>query len=207
MFDFAWTEIALIGVVALVAIGPKDLPVAIKTIAGFIKKARRMAAEFQTHVDELVREADLHEVRDQINQIRNFDIRGEIEKAVDADGSIRSTLATNPLSTPFTPTVTPAVSEHDMAPSDLLVTPPPEFHAPHTDITPTDLTQAGATDVGGHEHEHGHDEAGVRVLERPADTTVRPTAADRARLNEAPAFIPPAVANPPAFIPPGMNRV
>ncbi|MCW3475740.1 Sec-independent protein translocase protein TatB [Limobrevibacterium gyesilva] len=97
MFDFAWSEIALIGVVALIAIGPKDLPVAMKTVAAMVKKARRMAGEFQTHVDEMVREANLDEVRSQINEIRNFDIKGEIEKAVDADGSIRSTFASNPL--------------------------------------------------------------------------------------------------------------
>ena len=80
MFDFAWSEIALIAVVALIAIGPKDMPVAIRAVTGWIKKARRMAAEFQTHVDEMVREADLHEVRASINEIRNFDIRGEIER-------------------------------------------------------------------------------------------------------------------------------
>jgi sec-independent protein translocase protein TatB len=89
MFDFAWSEFGLIAVVALVLIGPKDLPIAIKSVAGMIKKARRMAGEFQTHVDEMVREADLGEVRDQIKQIRNFDFRGQIEKAVDEDGSLR----------------------------------------------------------------------------------------------------------------------
>ena len=97
MFDFAWSEIALIAVVAMIAIGPKDMPVAIRAVTGWVKKARRMAAEFQTHVDEMVREADLSEVRASINEIRNFDIRGEIEKTIDADGSIRSTFASNPL--------------------------------------------------------------------------------------------------------------
>ena len=97
MFDFAWSEIALIGVVALVAIGPKDMPAAIKAVTNMIKKARRMAGEFQTHVDEMLREADLDEVRRQVDEIRNFDIKGAIEKAVDADGSIRSTFSENPL--------------------------------------------------------------------------------------------------------------
>ena len=96
MFDFAWSEIALIGVVALVLIGPKDMPVAIRAISNVIKKARRMAGEFQTHVDEMVREANLDEVRSQIQEIRNFDIRGEVEKAVDADGSIRGSFASQP---------------------------------------------------------------------------------------------------------------
>ena len=100
MFDFAWSEFALIAVVALIAIGPKDMPVAIRAVTSWIKKARRMAAEFQTHVDEMVREADLSEIRSSINEIRNFDIRGELERTIDADGSIRATFASNPLDPP-----------------------------------------------------------------------------------------------------------
>ena len=71
MFDFAWSEILLIGAVALIAIGPKDMPAAIRTVSAMIKKARRMAAEFQTHVDEMVREADLGDVKKAFNDIRN----------------------------------------------------------------------------------------------------------------------------------------
>jgi sec-independent protein translocase protein TatB len=97
MFDFAWSEIGLIAAVALILIGPKDMPVAIRTITDMIKKARRMASEFQTHVDEMVREADLGEVREQINSIRNFDVRREIERHIDPDHSLRDTFAGNPL--------------------------------------------------------------------------------------------------------------
>jgi sec-independent protein translocase protein TatB len=117
MFDFAWSEIALIAVVALIAIGPKDMPVAIRAVSGWIKKARRMAAEFQTHVDEMVREADLHEVRASINEIRNFDVRGEIERTVDADGTIRGAFASNPLE-PSASTTTSAASIEEAAVSD-----------------------------------------------------------------------------------------
>lgn len=99
MFDFAWSEFALIGVVALVFIGPKDLPVAIKAVSQMVKKARRMAGEFQTHVDEMVREADLGEVRNQFNDLRRMDIKGRILSAVDGDGSIRRTMS-EPLITP-----------------------------------------------------------------------------------------------------------
>jgi sec-independent protein translocase protein TatB len=97
MFDFAWSEIALVGIVALIAIGPKDLPVAIKTVAELVKKARRMAGEFQTHVDEMVREANLGEVRDQFNDLRRMDIKGKILDAVDGDKTLRNTIADNPL--------------------------------------------------------------------------------------------------------------
>ena len=96
MFDFAWSEIAVIAGVALVVIGPKDLPVALRTVSGVIKKARRMAAEFQTHVDEMMKEADLKEVKDSINEIRNFDFKGTVEKTIDPDSTLRNTFTGDP---------------------------------------------------------------------------------------------------------------
>jgi sec-independent protein translocase protein TatB len=119
MFDFAWTEIALIGVVALVLIGPKDLPIAIKTVAGVVKKMRKMAGEFQSQVDEMVKDTSLAEVRQQIADIRNMDIRGEIEKAVDADGSIRAHMNEDPFRAPTTSYVPPAGSHSIEAPRDV----------------------------------------------------------------------------------------
>lgn len=96
MFNFSWSEIALIAVVALIAIGPKDLPTALKTVAQVIKKTRGMAAEFQTHVNDLMREADLEDVRKHIDEIRNFDIKGTVERAIDPDQSIRRTFTEDP---------------------------------------------------------------------------------------------------------------
>jgi len=114
MFDFAWTELAVIGVVALVLIGPKDMPVAIKAVSNAIKKARRMASEFQVHVDEMVREADLHEVKTQFNDLRRMDIKNRILGVVDGDGSIRSTL-TEPMIPPTVPPMVPPVAGSVMA--------------------------------------------------------------------------------------------
>jgi sec-independent protein translocase protein TatB len=88
MFDFAWSEIALIGVVALIAIGPKDMPVAIRAVAGAIKKMRRMAGEFQHHVDDMLREADLGDVSTTIKDLRSINIRNTVERAIDPDRSI-----------------------------------------------------------------------------------------------------------------------
>ncbi len=104
MFGFDWSEIALIGVVALVLIGPKDMPVAIRTIAGFVKKARKMAADFQGQVDEMVRDTELHEVRNSLTELRSdlrgLNLRGQLAKVIDADGSIRRTMSDDPLKTP-----------------------------------------------------------------------------------------------------------
>ncbi|HVZ09496.1 Sec-independent protein translocase protein TatB [Rhodopila sp.] len=108
MFDFAWSEILLIGVVALIAIGPKDMPVAIRTVTNAIKKARRMAAEFQTHVDDMMREADLGDVKKTFNELRSLDLKNVMERAVDPDHSIRNALNDNPL---YQPTPSPPASE------------------------------------------------------------------------------------------------
>ena len=97
MFDFQWSEIALIGVVALVLIGPKDLPIAIRAITDVIKKMRRMAGELQTHVDDMVRDTDLKEARETFRDLRGFNIRNQVMRAVDDDGSLRKTLTERPL--------------------------------------------------------------------------------------------------------------
>lgn len=108
MLDLAWSEIALIAVVAIVVIGPKDLPDAIKGVAKGIQSLRRKVTEFQQQADELVREAKLDDVRNQIAEVRNtisdirsFDLKGEIEKHVDSDGSVRKAFE-DPIA-PYTP--------------------------------------------------------------------------------------------------------
>ena len=93
MFGFSWAEIGLIMAVALIAIGPKDLPVAIRTVTAMMKKARGMAAEFQGHVDEMMRDANLSEVRQEIDKLRRFDFKGAAESAIDPDGTLRDTMA------------------------------------------------------------------------------------------------------------------
>jgi sec-independent protein translocase protein TatB len=113
MFNLAWTEILLIIIVAVVIIGPTQLPGAIRGIADGIKKAKRQLGQFQQQADELVREAKLEGVRDQIadvkgaiNEIRSFDLKGQIQKVVDEDGSLTRTFNEDPLTS--TPSSTPA---------------------------------------------------------------------------------------------------
>jgi sec-independent protein translocase protein TatB len=88
MFDFSWSEIMVIGIVALIAIGPKDMPVAIRAITKVLKKMRRMAGEFQHHVDEMMREADLQDVQATFRDLRGMNLKQTLNRAVDPDGSI-----------------------------------------------------------------------------------------------------------------------
>ena len=93
MFDFSFPEIALIGVVALIAIGPKDMPVAIRAISDTVKKLRRMASEFQGHVDEMIRDADLGEVKSTFDELRSMNLKNTINRAIDPDGMVRTAFA------------------------------------------------------------------------------------------------------------------
>jgi sec-independent protein translocase protein TatB len=121
MLGLDWTELALIVVVAVVVIGPKDLPEAVRGIAKGIQKLRRMAGEFQGQLDEVVREAKLEDVRNQINEIRNFDFRGAVEREIDKDGSIRKTFTEDPIGNPLRD-----AWEGKPAEGGAVVTPPPE---------------------------------------------------------------------------------
>ncbi len=88
MFDFSWSEIMVIGLVALVLIGPKDLPIAIRAITRVLKKMRRMAGEFQHHVDDMMREADLGDVQSTFRDLRGMNLKSAINTMVDPDGSV-----------------------------------------------------------------------------------------------------------------------
>ncbi len=84
MFDIGWQELFIVGVLALIVVGPKDLPKTMKTVMGWIKKARSMAREFQSGVDEMVREADLDSVKKQITD-GSDELKKELENSVGTD--------------------------------------------------------------------------------------------------------------------------
>jgi len=70
MLDFSWGEVMLIGGVALIVIGPKDLPKALRTVGQITTKLRRMAGEFQSQFNEAIREAELDEVRRDVEGLK-----------------------------------------------------------------------------------------------------------------------------------------
>ena len=78
--------------VALIAIGPKDLPVAIRTVTGLIKKARGLASEFQGHVDEMMREANVTDVVSDLKKATSVHktIPAAVARTLDPDGLFRA---------------------------------------------------------------------------------------------------------------------
>src|SRR4051812_43901194 len=112
MFDLSWGEMGIIAVVALVVLGPKELPNALRTVSGLMKNARKLAGEFQSGVNEIIREADLEDARKKLQEVQSLNknqIQNAIEKAVDPGGEMKAALTVNddPTGPPRTETKAP----------------------------------------------------------------------------------------------------
>ena len=85
MFDIGWSELVVIAVVALIAIGPKELPGVLRMVGQWMGKARKMAAEFQGQFQEAMREAEMADLK------KTFD---EVKEAATgfADGNVMTSL-------------------------------------------------------------------------------------------------------------------
>src|SRR5262249_33885885 len=89
MFEIGWSELLLIGIVALIAIGPKELPTVLRTLGQWMSKLRRMASEFQNQFQEAMREAEMADLKKQVDEMTsqaqsyaNFDPVGEVRRGV-----------------------------------------------------------------------------------------------------------------------------
>jgi sec-independent protein translocase protein TatB len=88
MFDIGWSEMAIIMLVALVVIGPRDLPRLARTLGQWVAKGRAMAREFQRSLEDMAREAELDDVRREIEKVGRTNIKKSIEKAIDPSGDL-----------------------------------------------------------------------------------------------------------------------
>jgi len=94
MFDIGWPELFLIAAVTLVVVGPKEIPHVLRNVMGWIKKARGLASEFQSGVDEMVREAELDKLKEEITESAggDMDLAKEMQEAMDPTGEAESAL-------------------------------------------------------------------------------------------------------------------
>jgi len=88
MFDFAWSEVGLIVLVAVIVLGPKELPQAMRALGRFTRQARKLAGEFQGHVNELIREAEIDDIKKSVSQVTTLNVGSEIEKLIDPANEI-----------------------------------------------------------------------------------------------------------------------
>jgi sec-independent protein translocase protein TatB len=92
MFDIGWSELVVIGVVALIAIGPKELPGVLRTVGQYMGKVRRMASEFQGQFHEAMREAEMADIKKSVDEMTesatknftDFDPIGTVRKEIES---------------------------------------------------------------------------------------------------------------------------
>ena len=86
MFDIGWSELLVIAVVAIVVVGPKDLPRLMRSFGHYAGKLRRAASDFQSQFEEAMRESEIDEVRKAIDSVRkntpSVDLKAPIDKPV-----------------------------------------------------------------------------------------------------------------------------
>ncbi|MCE2494076.1 MAG: twin-arginine translocase subunit TatB [Alphaproteobacteria bacterium] len=88
MLDIGWPELFLIAVVTIIVVGPKELPRVVRTVSGMIRKMRGLAGEFQSTLDDMAREADLEDIKNEIEQVSEVDVADEFKAAVDPSGTM-----------------------------------------------------------------------------------------------------------------------
>ena len=82
---------AVVALIALLIIGPKDLPKVMRSASHWARKARGLAREFQSGVDDMIREADLEDARKMVDSARSLDVRKAMSDAVDPTGDLADT--------------------------------------------------------------------------------------------------------------------
>lgn len=90
------SEMVIIGVVALLVVGPKDLPLLMRKVGGWIRKMRAMASDFQNSFDELARQSELDELRKELDELRDLNPMNKVQS------EINSVLDFNENGKPFT---------------------------------------------------------------------------------------------------------
>jgi sec-independent protein translocase protein TatB len=152
MFDISWSEFLLIGIVALVVIGPKELPAVMRTLGQWTRKVRTMAAEFQNQFQEAMREAEMADLKksvdDMARDVADLDPLKDLRKDFESVGSEVQQSLSAPLEQ--TPAVAEAAAE-------------PALEAPAA--APSDTVPAT----------HGNDVAPVPAATPAADQPTAPT--------------------------------
>lgn len=142
MFDIGWSELLIVGAVALVVIGPRDLPRTLRALGQMTAKLRRMAGEFQGQFNEAMREAELDEIRRGVESVKDatstFDkpfnpietARNEIKGAIEGAGTVAKEDAAGTTAAPAPVNVPPPDLPPTPDPAATITPPQPQPPAP-----------------------------------------------------------------------------
>jgi sec-independent protein translocase protein TatB len=93
VFDLGWSEMGIVLLIALLVLGPKEMPKLARDLGRWVGKARALAREFQRSLEDMAREAELDDVKKQIDdagrELRRPRLAERVEREVDPDGDLR----------------------------------------------------------------------------------------------------------------------
>ena len=92
MFDFGWQEFLVIAFVLVLVVGPKDLPKVLKTVTKYVRNMRQMASEFHRGIEKMADEADLKDVKQSFNDIKNKNFDKTIQSHLDPENEVTKAL-------------------------------------------------------------------------------------------------------------------
>jgi sec-independent protein translocase protein TatB len=130
MFDISWTEFLLIGVVALIVIGPKELPAVMRSLGQWTRKIRSLAADFQNQFHEAMREAEMADLKKQVDDmasdVKQYDPLKEVRADVESIGKDLNKDLDNSVKAPDKPAEQGAANVPADAPDNAATAPPAE---------------------------------------------------------------------------------
>ena len=110
MFDIGWSELLLVAVLAIVFVGPKDLPRVMRVAGQYVARMRAMAREFQQSFEDLARESELDDLRKEVEALRR-DTMTPLPSTAEKTASVTSGLAETSLARPLPDDIDPAMAE------------------------------------------------------------------------------------------------
>lgn len=88
MLDIGWPELTIIALITILVVGPKEIPHVLRTVTQVVRKLRGMASDFQSGIDELAREAELDDLKNNIEKTASKDLASDLENTVDPTGEV-----------------------------------------------------------------------------------------------------------------------
>lgn len=93
MLDIGWVELSIIALITILVVGPKEIPRVLRTVTQVMRKVRSMASEFQSGIDDLAREAELDDLKKDIEKTASKDFASELENTIDPTGEVKESVS------------------------------------------------------------------------------------------------------------------
>ncbi|CCQ73630.1 Sec-independent protein translocase protein TatB [Magnetospira sp. QH-2] len=88
MFDLGWQEMFLVAVLTLMVVGPKEIPKVLRTVSKLVKQGRSLVGDFRSSVGDVIREAELDEIKNQVTAAGHVDLKSSVENIIDPGGDV-----------------------------------------------------------------------------------------------------------------------